>query len=235
MRIIVIFFCSMLSGIVAQGQEASHTITSFVIWKPLAGHEDKFESGYKRHLQWHKAAQDPWSWYGWYFVSGERYGQFMDATFDHAWADFDKPIKPADDLADNRTNVFPYGEVKSVYKALYLPSLSIRQPNSLTSKLLRFLTVHVTDVVQAGKLLEGIKGYYQNAGIHTLLVYQVIDGGDASQLHILVGARSFEELGKTDNFIEILQGLEQKSKQKVITDLTSETLLYRSDMSLLPE
>lgn len=134
MKIIVILFCIVLSGtgVVSQAQEVSHAITSFVIWKPLPGHEDEFESVYKRHLQWHKAAQDTWSWYGWYFVSGERYGQFMDATFDHAWADFDKPIKPAGDRADNRVNVFPYGEVKSVYKALYMPILSIREPNSLT-------------------------------------------------------------------------------------------------------
>lgn len=79
-----------------------------------------------------------------------------------------------------------------------------------------------------------IKGYYQNAGIHTLLIYQVIDGGNASELHILLGAASFEELGKTDSFIEILQSLEQ-SKQKIITTATCETLLYRSDMSLFPD
>lgn len=235
MRINAILIVITLSCNILQAQDAPHAITSFVIWKPFAGQEDNFESGYKRHLQWHKTAQDPWSWYGWYFVSGERYGQFMDATFDHAWADFDKPIKPADDLADNRVNVFPHGEVKSVYKALYLPSVSIRRQNSLTSKLLRLLTLHVTDVTQAAKLLEGIKGYYQNAGVHTLLVYQVVDGGNASQLQILLGAGSFEELGKTDNFIEIFQGLEQKSKQKIIMAATSETLLYRSDMSLFPE
>jgi len=45
MRIIIILFCMVLSLMVAQAQEAPHAITNFVVWKPLARHEDKFEAG----------------------------------------------------------------------------------------------------------------------------------------------------------------------------------------------
>jgi hypothetical protein len=45
MKDIILFFCMVLSLIVAQAQQAPHAITNLVVWKPLAGHEDKFEAG----------------------------------------------------------------------------------------------------------------------------------------------------------------------------------------------
>lgn len=61
----------------------TENIGQFAIWKARDGMLQNFETGYKQHLNWHKTNGDKWNWYGWYIISGDRYGQFVDATFDH--------------------------------------------------------------------------------------------------------------------------------------------------------
>lgn len=58
--------------------------------KQGVGMQDAFEMGYERDLEWHRSQEDDWSWIGWYVINGPRRGQFIDATPDHAWSDFDE-------------------------------------------------------------------------------------------------------------------------------------------------
>ncbi|WP_298736037.1 hypothetical protein [uncultured Chitinophaga sp.] len=97
----LLLLCSIQSA-------AQQHIAQFVAWKPKAGAEQLFETGYRQHLLWHKTNRDPWGWYGWFIISGPRTGQFVDATVEHAWSDFDQLLKPADDRADNELHVYPY-------------------------------------------------------------------------------------------------------------------------------
>jgi len=91
-----------------------------VVIAPKPGEGRAFEEGYQRHLEWHRAHADPWQWYGWSFVLGDRLGQFMDGTFGHASADFDAAVDPAGDAADNAANVVPHADFVShaVYERL---------------------------------------------------------------------------------------------------------------------
>lgn len=84
-----------------------------VVIQPHPGQAAAFEAGYRRHLDWHRGAEDRWTWYGWYFVLGDRLGQFMDGTFFHAAEDFDHAVQPAADGADNARNVEPYADFQS--------------------------------------------------------------------------------------------------------------------------
>lgn len=87
---------------------------------PRPGQDSAFEAGYARHIEWHRANGDPWTWYGWSFVLGPRMGRFMDGTFGHAAADFDRSVNPAGDRADNDLNVTPHADFVShgVYRRL---------------------------------------------------------------------------------------------------------------------
>ena len=71
-----------------------------VVLAPKPGRQADFEAGYERHLGWHRSHRDPWAWYGWSFVLGDRIGRFMDRTFGHAATDFDAPVEPAADAAE---------------------------------------------------------------------------------------------------------------------------------------
>jgi hypothetical protein len=68
----------------------------------------QLDDGYRRHLDWHAAAGDRWAWYLWEVTNGERAGLYVDGTFGRAWGDFDAPVDPPGDAADNAVNVDPF-------------------------------------------------------------------------------------------------------------------------------
>ena len=212
---------------------AQNNVAHFSFWKPRAEQAQHFENGYKQHLKWHKDNGDSWSWYGWYVISGARAGLFVDATFNHAWSDFDKPVKPADDRDDNNLHTHPFGDFVGGFKMIQLPDLSIGDSSGLQSRFLRFVMISVTDIENGKKVIERLKANYQLAGVKTFLPFKMVDGGSLNQLLVLIGLNSFQEYGKVENLQEELSALETSLKIKTITSITAETLVYRADMSLL--
>lgn len=210
------------------------TVAQFVAWKPKEGQEQSFENGYKQHLNWHKTNGDTWSWYGWFVVSGPRDGQFIDATFNHAWSDFDQPVNPAGDRADNASHVYPFGDVQSVIKVSQVKEAGFGDADVLQSKYLRMITLRVTDMGMALQLLKKWgTAYREKMNGKNLLVYQLVDGGNINQLILLLGFRSWEEYGNAAGIQEQLNAIEKAGNNSIIRAISSETLVYRPDMSLL--
>jgi hypothetical protein len=222
----------VLSHSVTRAQD--NTIGQFVFWKPKEGLEQKFETGYKQHLQWHKANNDPWGWYGWYVISGPRSGQFVDATVGHRWGDFDNAIRPSEDAADNRLHVYPFGALQIVFKVSQVKALST-DVQGLKSKFTRMIMLSVNDVPAALKIVEKLKGRYEGLSIQHFQTYRIVDGGEMNQIMILLGFEGYHAYGKSAGLQEDLAAIERSLKVKVITSITSETLVYREDMSLFPE
>jgi hypothetical protein len=229
-RLLSIGFLFAVGSVAAQ----TNTIAHFSVWQPKWGQDQNFEEGYKKHLQWHAANKDTWSWYGWYVISGPRVGYFIDATFDHAWSDFDKPVNSAGDHADNALHTEPFGDFKFSYKVKYLPQLSIANGTSLQSPLLRYINLTVTNDEQAKACIEKLRASYQSKGVQNFLVYEMMDGGSLNQLMVLIGYNNFDAFGKTDNIGEELSGIESLLKVKVFTAISSESWRYQAGMSLFP-
>jgi hypothetical protein len=116
-KIIVACLLALLAWPAAAAEQRYARIT---VLAPREGMQKEFEEGYKRHLEWHRAHADRWTWYGWTVTTGERFGTFIDGTFDHPAADFDAAVAPADDAADNAKNVLPYARIVStaIYRVL---------------------------------------------------------------------------------------------------------------------
>lgn len=135
----------LLSGLVfsapAGAQQGDYA--RMVVIDPKPGQDQAFADGYRRHLRWHEENHDPWSWHGWTFVLGERMGQFMDGTFDHAPDALDRAIKPAEDAADNRQNVNPHADFLShgVYRRLTRLSTGAKLPDTSAFLVLDTYTV----------------------------------------------------------------------------------------------
>jgi hypothetical protein len=231
MKIFLLVLLS-LAAYITQAQ-----IAHFSIWRPYPGQEKMFEQGYKQHLQWHKYNGDTWSWYGWYIVSGKRAGYFVDATFDHAWSDFDKPVNPAGDAADNEINTEPYGEFLQSYKVEYLPACSYDFSDSigLKSKFLRMVTIDVQDIPGAKKVIEFLRESYRGkSNTRTFLTYKMVDGDYLNRLVLILGYSSFAEYGKSAKLEEDLTSVEDHLGIRTISSMSSETLVYKADMSLFP-
>ena len=160
-------------------------IVQFAVWKTKEGQLKNFEDGYKAHLNWHKNNSDKWKWYGWFVVSGPRTGYFMDGTFDHYWKDFDNPVNPIGDKMDNRDHVYPYADLQSVFKASFIPEVSIRNEKSLAVKYLQFISVIVTRQGGTADLFSKLKKRAISCGIRSLLGFKVVDGDDLRQMILM--------------------------------------------------
>src|SRR5690348_5844496 len=104
-------------------------VARIVVWQMKPGMDRDFQEGYKRHLQWHRDNRDTWAWRGWILSSGDRVDYFVDGTFFHAWSDFDNPVNPSGDGANNELNVYPYADVRALATFEVVPALSNLQPD----------------------------------------------------------------------------------------------------------
>lgn len=147
---------------------------------PREGLARQFEEGYKRHLDWHRDAGDSWTWYGWTVATGDRLGWFIDGTFDHNAEDFDAPVKPAEDVADNEKNVVPFGRFVSSGFYRLRPELSRLSTERLAAPLATFTTVHVRPQNQAA--------FEKALASRELLVYEQLAGGPQPSYLIIAPA-----------------------------------------------
>lgn len=211
------------------GSAQNRNLGQFVTWKPKPGMEKQFEEGYKRHLEWHKNANDPWFWYGWYFISGPRTGQFMDASLDHSLADFDDPVDAAGDRADNEKNTMPYADVTSAMKLYAVTSLSHPGLYGIRAKYMKMITLQVLNDYSANWRIRNLKNRLENKEqLKFFITYKTFDGGRLDNWYILIGADSWED------FEPAIDAGERLMDSAVFRSITSETLHYRNDLSYLP-
>jgi hypothetical protein len=228
----VIFAVLLTCGYTAIAQ---NNIVHFSIWNPKAGQSELFEEGYHHHLQWHTANKDSWSWYGWYFISGPRYGQFVDATFGHSWSDFDHPVNPGGDRTDNALHTAPFADFLRAFKAVRLPFSDLEDSAVLTAKFMRILTIDIIDRAAAIPLIVRLLADYRQKGrLGKSLVYELVDGGESGQIIVLLDAANFEYLGKSAAFAGDLLDIDHgRAGGKSIGAIMAETLRFRPDMSVL--
>jgi hypothetical protein len=108
----------------AEAQTEKGPYARIAMLRPLNGQTVDFEAGYIRHLEWHRQARDPFTWYGWSVWASERQRWFVYATFGHSAADFDRAVSPAEDERDNVLNVVPHAEFTGNGLYEFLPALS---------------------------------------------------------------------------------------------------------------
>jgi hypothetical protein len=227
--LITLLFCGT---VIAQEKN----IGQFAVWRPKVGQESAFETGYKKHLGWHRSAGDKWSWYGWDVISGPRDGAFIDATFDHAWSDLDSPVNPDGDGADDALHVDPFGEFQYRFKVAQLKDLSISSADSLRSKYLRLLTLTVADPQNGTKLVSELREIYRTKHkVQTFIPFKIVDGGNLNQIIVAIGFSSWEEYGRSESVGQEIAEIEARLKLKIVESTTSDTLAFRADMSLFPE
>ena len=78
-------------------------------YRPNPGQAQRFEDGYREHLNWHRDHRDTLPWYAWTIMDGPRAGLFIDGTFDVPLDGLDKRPDPSGDGADAQRTFLPYG------------------------------------------------------------------------------------------------------------------------------
>ncbi len=233
----------------AQAQQPTAAAARIVVIKPKEGMQKQFEEGYKRHLDWHRRKRDKWTWYGWQIVSGDRLGFFVDGTFGHRWEDFDTPVAPAEDAADNALNVLPYANFLAVGHYQLRPDVSNADllEAGTPSAFLEFIYYHVRpgrerefeEVMRA--VHDSLK---RKPSTRRYSWYQLVNGGEQSTYILLLPHDKLSELkfsqqaltavlgeANSDTEARRLLGLLNSS----VRNARSELGRYRADLSYFPD
>jgi hypothetical protein len=227
-RIAVLVLALVCMALPGTAQTAG-TAAKMVVWEPKPGMERSFEEGYKRHLEWHRRNNDPWVWHGWTLLAGERAGWFVDGSFFHPWTDFDSPMKPAEDGADNAVNVSPHAEVRNVGIVESVPALSNVQPDGLKSPLMIFLRLSIAAGSEA-KLEAAIGSALQGKELSGWQRLVLRPASGWNEYVLMIPTMKSSEVGaqqqRIRNLLEALQG-----SGVTITKVENELARYRTDMS----
>jgi hypothetical protein len=209
----------------------SGTAVRLLFWQIKPGMTRDFEEGYKRHLDWHRRHHDTWAWHGWMITSGERYGWFMDASFQHRWSDFDTPATPsAEDSADNNLNVATYADERSAASYDAISGEATR--DLLTSPLLT--VYHIAIAPGAAIELESIAGAeLRGVGRHALL--RPVNGA-TEYLLLLPATKQADYVTQAEMVRRLLDSVRRKAKgPPLILAYRTETARYRPDLSNVPD
>lgn len=163
--------------LVAQTPEPAGPFARIAILRPNDGQTVDLEAGYIRHLDWHRQAKDPFTWYSWtVWAAGERQRWLIYATFGHTANELANPVAPADDERDNLLNVLPHAQFlgNGVYE--FLPALS--RGNGMPAPTLRAEYTIVELNPGAAKAFEAALAAERSKLSGETLWYRMVAGGN---------------------------------------------------------
>jgi hypothetical protein len=165
----------MLGATTALHAQEPGRFARIALLRPHDGKTIDFESGYMRHLDWHRQAGDPWIWYGWTITYGDRQRWFVYATFGHRIEDFDSSVSPGDDERDNVLNVVPHAEFTGNGLFEFLPALSRGSGVPTPAARVELTTCEVAAGTQAS--FESALASARSALTEETLWYRLVAGG----------------------------------------------------------
>ena len=79
----------LLAASFAAAQAQPETVCEVHINKVKAGMAAQYEQARAKHMAWHKAQKDAWSWSTYQITTGEDTGAYLISSCGHPWKDFD--------------------------------------------------------------------------------------------------------------------------------------------------
>lgn len=245
------FLASTLAALVfaaapALAQAPPDTVTQVFRQKVAPGSTaDKYEAGRKKHMAWHKAQGDTWTWNTYEVTTGPDTGSYLIASPGHQWAEFDtwQAKFGEGDTAD--ANVSMAGTQAGSQMAYWtqLTSLSrLPDRNAPPTPLLSLTTYHVKPGSDAavmaaiGKINAALTA--ANYPLHSAW-YRLSNGG--SPAFSVVTPRA--NMGTfSNNVMAVIEKQLGKAAAEAlgkeffdhVTGVTSELLQRRADLSYAP-
>ena len=247
---VVVWLIVLLLAAPAHAQDARGTVAKWYLSTVKTGHEMQWEQAMKEHVDWHRQQNDTWTWHTYMIVSGERLGQYITMTTDHAWADFDTPdVAEQEDAADASSRLGPH--IESLGSGLWdeLPDLSRPPDASPPFPLIQIINygikpskgaVFAGNVVQFGQTVDATNMSF------SVLWFVRPDGGAAARTFTRIvprenwasmqpnpGAKtSFEAVAETFGSAGLQQWIDSFGES--VEWLKSEFWQYRPDLSHVP-
>jgi hypothetical protein len=205
-RYLIFVMIVLVTNLFAQNEKGPYA--RIAVLRPNDGKTVDFESGYIRHLEWHRQAKDSWGWFGWNIWAGERQRWFVYATFGHTGASLDNPVNPIEDERDTIVNVIPYCQFveNGVYE--FLPQLSRGTGEPQLTTRVEFTTVTLKP--DKAKTFEDSLAAQQSKLHGETLWYRMIAGGTTPR---------YVRLRPRQSLSEIIEGKNEQSFDDQINNM----------------
>jgi hypothetical protein len=217
--------------------------------KPKPGADQQYEAGRKKHMQFHRAQKDTWTWNTFAVETGDNAGMYVTSSCGHAWKDFDEweTRMGKADTADGAINLTPYVQSGRNSFYVYRADMSLAPANQPPAPLTA-VTVFVLRPGAGPDFVAAIKKSNdalskQADWPKTSGWLQLINGGEGPTF-VLLSARKnwadFAPLPKslTDVLTETYGKETADQIQKTVRDATehqyTEAASYRADLSYVP-
>ena len=214
--------------------------------KVVPGMTDKYEAGRKKHMAWHKAQGDPWTWNVYEVTTGPETGSYLISSINHQWADFDTWAAKFGDGDTADANVSMAGTQAGSQMSYWtqLSSLSRLPPaDSEPAPLLSLTTYNVKPGSDAGMMAAiGKVNAALTAGKYPLnsIWYRMVNGGSPAFAVVTpranmgtfgtsVMAAIETQLGKAGTDALVKEFFDN------VTSMTTELLQRRTDLGYAPK
>jgi hypothetical protein len=216
---------------------------------PKPGSSEQYEAGRKKHMQFHRAQKDTWTWNTYAIDTGDDAGTYITSSCGHQWKDFDEWDKRMGkiDTADGAINLAPFtvGGRNGFY--VYRSDMSLAPANAAPAPM-TVATIYLLHPGAAPDFIAAVKRI--NAALSkqpdwpkTSGWLQLANGGDGPTFVLLNPRQNWAEfapLAKTPaDVLNETYGKEQADAiMKTIRDstarLSTETVTHRPDLSYFP-
>ena len=216
---------------------------------PKPGMDQQYEAGRKKHMQFHRAQKDTWTWNTFAIETGDNAGTYVTSSCGHSWKDFDdwEGRMGKADTADGATNLSPYvgGGRNGFY--VYRSDMSLAPANQPPAPMTA-VTIYVLHPGAAPDFIAAIKKINEALGKQpdwpkTSGWLQLANGGEGPTFVLLSSRKNwadFAPLPKTPaDVLTETYGKEMSDQiQKTIRDCTAhlftEAAAYRADLGYAP-
>ena len=227
---------------------APDSVTELLRQKARPGTVQDYEAARKKHMGWHKAQNDPWTWEVFEVMTGPNTGSYVIASGDHQWKEMEEWVaKLADiDAADSQASMGPY--IASTEREYWtqLNSLSRMPAADKQYPLITVTTYHVkpgsdaalrTAIAKVNAALDA--GKYPLPTVWNVLT----NGGPGPTYAVVVPRTGLGEMAPTPGLLQVLgkqlgkpaaDALVKSFFDNVVSSNT-ELLRFRPDLSYLPK
>jgi len=217
---------------------------------PKPGATQQYEAGRLKHMQFHRAQKDTWTWRTFAIQTGDNAGTYVSSTCGHAWKDFDEWEQRMGkaDTADGAVNMTPY--VQSGRNAFYVyrADMSLAPPNQPQAPMTS-VTIYVLHpgaapdfiaaITKINEVLSKQPDWPKTSGW-----LQLVNGGEGPTFVLLNGRKNFADFAPLPKSpIDVVNEALGKDAAdgifKTIRDSTArlftEAAQYRPDLSYDPK
>lgn len=239
--------CALLLALPVATQEEDGNIAMVIFFKAKPGMGKQMEEGTKRHLDWHRQQNDPWTWQVFQVVSGDDTGMYVGVTFGHRWQDFDTaPVPREADEADAEINIEPYVGWSVVRYYAALPNVSLPPQAEGPLPLSTVVIFRVRPGKDAkfnyliGKFHKAIEK--TNWPVHYIW-YALVNGGEGGTYAVVLPSENWAGFAPQEkSFVQMLEEAYGRQEAesllhswgKILKGSASHINRYRADLSYVP-